>query len=245
VQFLDAAAAVISTLYDSTTEEIVTLDTWEERSVVAFAVPVNTRFIKTTLTANKISGGIADACFDEIVFSVTEIATTNTHHAVYEDVIYEVTTAGVTDASEPTYDTVIDAETTDGTAVMTAREAWNRAGAVSEYVDNANIGISVTDARATDGWFNGGAIFIESGINQGQAREIRSWIAATGDLSLFVPFPFKISPGTLVRLYPGCDKSFPLCISRFANAVNFRGKPFIPGDDSVDIAVQNSTGGQE
>jgi uncharacterized phage protein (TIGR02218 family) len=37
--------------------------------------------------------------------------------------------------------------------------------------------------------------------------------------------------GDLVEISEGCDKSFPTCAGRFANAVNFRGEPFLPGMD--------------
>lgn len=37
--------------------------------------------------------------------------------------------------------------------------------------------------------------------------------------------------GTVVELREGCDKRFETCISRFGNAVNFRGEPHLPGTD--------------
>jgi uncharacterized phage protein (TIGR02218 family) len=40
-----------------------------------------------------------------------------------------------------------------------------------------------------------------------------------------------VSPGTVVELREGCDKRFETCVSRFANAINFRGEPHLPGTD--------------
>lgn len=37
--------------------------------------------------------------------------------------------------------------------------------------------------------------------------------------------------GTMTLLQAGCDKRFATCTARFANGVNFRGFPFMPGDD--------------
>jgi uncharacterized phage protein (TIGR02218 family) len=37
--------------------------------------------------------------------------------------------------------------------------------------------------------------------------------------------------GDLVEIREGCDKSFGTCVGRFANAVNFRGEPHLPGMD--------------
>lgn len=38
-------------------------------------------------------------------------------------------------------------------------------------------------------------------------------------------------PGTFVELREGCDHTIATCSDRFANAANFRGEPFLPGND--------------
>ena len=40
-----------------------------------------------------------------------------------------------------------------------------------------------------------------------------------------------IESGCRIELREGCDKRFQTCIERFANAVNFRGEPHLPGND--------------
>jgi uncharacterized phage protein (TIGR02218 family) len=40
-----------------------------------------------------------------------------------------------------------------------------------------------------------------------------------------------VEAGTKVELRHGCDKRFETCAARFANAVNFRGEPHLPGND--------------
>ena len=39
--------------------------------------------------------------------------------------------------------------------------------------------------------------------------------------------------GTRVELREGCDHTFATCSARFGNAINFRGEPFLPGNDSL------------
>ena len=40
----------------------------------------------------------------------------------------------------------------------------------------------------------------------------------------------------------GCDKQFPTCKAKFANTANFRGFPYMPGNDAViSVATQNQT----
>ena len=52
-----------------------------------------------------------------------------------------------------------------------------------------------------------------------------------GGLILFEPFPAPLTPGTRLSLREGCDKRFATCAAHFANAVNFRGEPHVPGGD--------------
>jgi uncharacterized phage protein (TIGR02218 family) len=40
-----------------------------------------------------------------------------------------------------------------------------------------------------------------------------------------------VEPGTVIEVREGCDKLFATCVRRFANAVNFRGEPHVPGND--------------
>lgn len=42
---------------------------------------------------------------------------------------------------------------------------------------------------------------------------------------------FILPAGCRIRLTEGCDKSFATCRGRFANSVNFRGEPHLPGND--------------
>ncbi len=48
-----------------------------------------------------------------------------------------------------------------------------------------------------------------------------------------IPVGSKIVPGMRVVLREGCDRLFATCRDRFDNAVNFRGEPFLPGNDLI------------
>ncbi|QYE33701.1 DUF2163 domain-containing protein [Polymorphobacter sp. PAMC 29334] len=50
-------------------------------------------------------------------------------------------------------------------------------------------------------------------------------------LLLFEALPFAVAAGTRVELREGCDKTLATCSARFANAINFRGEPHVPGGD--------------
>lgn len=59
-------------------------------------------------------------------------------------------------------------------------------------------------------------------------------LAANVDrLTLDQPLDVPIPPGTQMLLLEGCDRTLDTCAARFANAVNFQGEPFLPGNDQV------------
>ena len=50
-------------------------------------------------------------------------------------------------------------------------------------------------------------------------------------LMLDRPLVAGTPPGTRVEVREGCDHTIATCATRFANAANFRGEPFLPGND--------------
>jgi len=152
--------------------------------------------------------------------------------AVYENRVYRCVVAGTTVAVAPAYDTTVGQQTTDGTAVFEAAEAWSRSGAVVNVTDRAVFTAAIDEPRAVDGWFAGGVLTWETGSNVGRSIEVKAWTQATGQVELFLPMGYAIKPGDLFRIHPGCDKRLDTCSDRFANVLNFRGEPYLPGADS-------------
>jgi uncharacterized phage protein (TIGR02218 family) len=62
---------------------------------------------------------------------------------------------------------------------------------------------------------------------------MKAWTQATGRAELFLPMGYAIRVGDLFRIHPGCDKRLDTCITRFANVLNFRGEPYVPGQDAI------------
>lgn len=57
-------------------------------------------------------------------------------------------------------------------------------------------------------------------------------LAATGSRVVVRDLPrAAVEAGCMVELREGCDKRLATCVGRFANAVNFRGEPHLPGND--------------
>lgn len=81
------------------------------------------------------------------------------------------------------------------------------------------------------GTFAYGVLTFLSGQNAGLRGEIRDYSA--GRFALFLPMPNPIAIGDTYQASAGCDKQFSTCARRYANAINFRGEPHVPGTDQM------------
>ena len=76
--------------------------------------------------------------------------------------------------------------------------------------------------------YGGGVLHWFSGANSG----LRSAIAGSEATTVTLRMPPRFDgAGALVELVEGCDKQLSTCATRFGNAVNFRGEPYLPGVD--------------
>lgn len=85
------------------------------------------------------------------------------------------------------------------------------------------------------GWFGGGTLTLTSGAAAGAVYRIRTHVRdAEGDLiGLWETPAIALSAGDFFEARSGCDKTFQTCRGRFANGLNFRGFPHMPGNDFV------------
>ena len=74
-----------------------------------------------------------------------------------------------------------------------------------------------------------GRLRILSGRHCGRAFDI---IGNDAESFVISPFPRGgIESGARIEIVEGCDKQIATCAMRFGNAVNFRGEPYLPGND--------------
>lgn len=81
------------------------------------------------------------------------------------------------------------------------------------------------------GYFEYGLINFTSGANSGIKAEIKQF--ADKKITTMLALPYDVAVGDDFSISAGCDKTFSTCISRFANAINFRGEPHVPGMDRM------------
>lgn len=112
--------------------------------------------------------------------------------------------------------------------------AYRAEGAVTAVEGSALVAVSGLGGFA-DEWFTRGKLVWSSGANAGLAVEIKAHRNQDGvvTLSLWQMPPNAMSAGDTFAVTAGCDKRFEACRDKFANALNFRGFPHLPGNDFV------------
>ncbi|MEZ5776017.1 MAG: DUF2163 domain-containing protein [Hyphomicrobiaceae bacterium] len=120
--------------------------------------------------------------------------------------------------------------------------AWSATGTVTTVADWRRFHVSGLGGHAS-GLFAQGRLAWLTGENAGSAQEVRHH--TLGDvvaIELWLRPPRAIAIGDSFHVTAGCDKSAETCRKRFANLVNFRGFPHIPGTDYV-ISYPSRGGG--
>lgn len=118
--------------------------------------------------------------------------------------------------------------------VNLAGPAFSGAGSVVSATDARRFTVSGLGSFA-DGWFANGKLVWASGANATRAMEIKrhGLSSATVTLELWQAMSEGVAPGDAFTVTAGCDKQFSTCKAKFANAPNFRGFPYMPGNDAI------------
>lgn len=88
-------------------------------------------------------------------------------------------------------------------------------------------------------FFQGGKVVWTTGQNAGLSKEIKTHAVLAGsptgaDILLQEPMPYAITVGDTGTFYAGCTKRYTEdCLGKFANTINFRGFPHLPGLDRI------------
>jgi uncharacterized phage protein (TIGR02218 family) len=100
-------------------------------------------------------------------------------------------------------------------------------GRVAAHAAGA-AGVDLTVDAVAD-TLRGGVLRWLGGPYAGLAAGIVS--AGRARLLLDMPLDIDIPAGTPVEVREGCDRTLATCATRFGNAINFQGEPFVPGND--------------
>jgi uncharacterized phage protein (TIGR02218 family) len=113
-----------------------------------------------------------------------------------------------------------------------ADPAFRGGGSIVALTGTSGFTAAGLDAFA-DGWFTAGRLAWTGGGNAGLAVEVKRHAndGTTVTLDLWQAMAQPLAVGDMFTVTAGCDKRFATCRDRFANTVNFRGFPHIPGND--------------
>jgi len=111
-------------------------------------------------------------------------------------------------------------------ACMANRASFTTTGAVSGSggsVSGFNTGLT-----AADSYYSQGQLTFTSGANAGLSRAVKTYVNASGAITLVLPLPAAPANGDAFTISAGCDLTMATCQSRFSNLIHFRGQPFTP-----------------
>jgi len=152
----------------------------------------------------------------------------------YDGRRYICSVAGTSDSIEPSWDTTIGNTTVDNTVTWTCYDAWMKQGIVTAIDDNRTFYDTTTPTfTEADDWFNYGMLTWITGDNAGYEMEVKDWVLSTKKIILFEVMPYDLEVGDTFKMYAGCDKTLSTCKNKFANVINMRAEPYIPGIDEV------------
>ena len=110
--------------------------------------------------------------------------------------------------------------------------------------------LTVGGISTVEDWFTRGTAAFLSGAATGKTWRIKRQRLSGGALrvTLWQRPPVPIAIADSVKLTAGCDKQFATCCAKFANGVNFRGFPHMPGNDFLSRGAHQgdiaNTGGR-
>ena len=104
------------------------------------------------------------------------------------------------------------------------KAAYTFTGAVTSISQDGSFS---TDLTQEDDYFSYGVIRFD---RTGEEMEVKKYSQTGGGISLFLPV-LSFAVGDTFSVSAGCDGNFSTCKTRFSNVFNFRGEPFIPGND--------------
>ena len=106
---------------------------------------------------------------------------------------------------------------------------FTHTGVLSGFALASNSATVTTDAATAN--FAGGTLRWLDGPYAGMITAISEVQGSA--LLLSIPLDQAPAAGTRVQLREGCDHTLDTCATRFANAINFQGEPFLPGNDLI------------
>ncbi len=118
--------------------------------------------------------------------------------------------------------------------VALAGAAFTGTGTVAALLDERIILVNGLGAYADD-WFTRGLVTWVNGGNAARKAEVKRHSVSTAGvrIEIWLDPNRPLTLGDSFSISAGCDKQFATCRAKFANGLNFRGCPHMPGNDFI------------
>lgn len=130
----------------------------------------------------------------------------------------------------------------DNNALFSAASGLSAASyAVSGTVSAAGTATTFnSNCTQADGWFALGYVNWLTGANAGLQSLVKAYAHASGAFTVVYPLPNKPAAGDTFKAYPGYDRTQATCTTKFNNLANFRGFPFVPTPETLELGQAGS-----
>lgn len=123
-----------------------------------------------------------------------------------------------------------------------SKAAYAVAGTVAS--GGASLNGFNSNATQADGWFALGYVVWLTGANAGLQSSVKAYAPTSGAFQLIYPLDNVPAVGDTFTAYPGCDKTQTTCTAKFNNLTHFRGFPYVPTPETLELGSQGSPPGQ-
>lgn len=220
IEFYDSSGSLLDTEFFDYMQAPL-LEEWEPLSLSA-KLPANTDYLQIILSAkSSSSNSVANVAFDAVQVYILSTVQVNTHDA----------TLGRSADVRPTFNPTLGELTYDGQIIWEAQALSFDFDTVQNATDRRVFNALTMTGGEYD--YYGAKIFWLTGENAGTESYVRTWSPGTKELRLYAPTANAIAGGDLFMFSLGCNKSIEDCQTRFNNAINFRGEPYLPGPQKV------------
>lgn len=222
--------------------QLVTAD-WVAQSVSA-AVPAGAATIRITLQfepqGQKAGMNVRSFALHDTDYSFGGATDVSVLHVPFFSGDGTTTTAQLLDTSGDvltsgfTVQTIeVDGAVLDGSAYTVS--ATGLVTFTTAPIAGAQVTWSGSLTAQPSGFFAPGVVHWDSGWNIGLEREVESYDASTGTVTLAIPCPFAIQPGDAFRIRRDYGGSITEAKDVFDCLLNFRGEPWLPRGNAIDL----------
>lgn len=133
------------------------------------------------------------------------------------------------------YQYTCDADLGDARCTVNLDQAsYMGIGATAEFLSARKFRATGIGGFAND-FLTRGLVKFTSGPALGQGLEVKAHLKRDGVVTIecWESVREPLTEGSIFEVRAGCDKTFKTCAAKFANTLNFRGFPHIPGNDFI------------